>query len=167
MVDRAQREAVDDRGDALGLDVGDDVRRLDERPLAQRADRATVPVGAHDVELEALLVQADSGLVRGVSPDVRPGDQAARLHVLDGQPGLEHDGAGRWIVGRDEHRRDDEYCPGASAAEVDEWRPHARRGAQRAVVGLVDRTRAIGVREEGAGLIEGVRVGVLERRHER
>jgi hypothetical protein len=51
VVDRAQRDAVDDRGDAFLLDVGDDVRGLDEFALAQRADRAAMAVGAHDVEL--------------------------------------------------------------------------------------------------------------------
>ena len=52
------------------LDVRDDVRRLDEFTLAQRADRAAVAVGAHDVELEALLVQPVARLTRGVGADV-------------------------------------------------------------------------------------------------
>ena len=93
VMDRAQRQPVDDGGDALGLDVGDDVRGLDERALAQRADRAAVPVGAHHVELEALLMQPDARLAGRVRAHVRSRDEPARLHVLDRQAGLEHDGA--------------------------------------------------------------------------
>ena|SRR5918995_2443560 len=46
VMDRAQGEAVDDCGDARGLDVRDDVHRLDQLAFAQGADRAAVPVGA-------------------------------------------------------------------------------------------------------------------------
>ena len=53
VVDSAERDAVDDGGDALVLGVGNDVGRLDELALMQRADRAAVAVSAHDVELEA------------------------------------------------------------------------------------------------------------------
>jgi hypothetical protein len=44
MVDRAERQAIDDRGDSLGICVVDDVGRLDERLLAERADRAPATV---------------------------------------------------------------------------------------------------------------------------
>ena len=87
VMDRAQRQAVDDGRDAFGLGVGDDVRRLYERALAQRADRAAVAVGAHDVELEALLMEPDPRLARRVRAHVRAGNEPARLHVLDGRPG--------------------------------------------------------------------------------
>src|SRR4051794_34955721 len=49
MVDRAEGEAVDDRGDAFGLGVFDDVGCLDEGRLAQRTDRAPLAVGTEDV----------------------------------------------------------------------------------------------------------------------
>src|SRR5262245_20144592 len=70
MVDRAERDPVDDCGDALVLGVGDDVGGLDELALAQGADRAAVAVGAHDVELEALLMQPVARLARGVRPQI-------------------------------------------------------------------------------------------------
>lgn len=41
-MNRAQGPAIDDRGDALRVDVGHDVGGLDERALSQRADRAPV-----------------------------------------------------------------------------------------------------------------------------
>jgi hypothetical protein len=63
-------EAVDDGGDALWIDVGHDVGGLDERALTQRADRAAVAVGAHHVELEALLVEPDPRVAGGVGADV-------------------------------------------------------------------------------------------------
>jgi hypothetical protein len=43
---------------------------LDELALAERADGAAVTVGAHDVELEALLVEPVTRLPRGVSAHV-------------------------------------------------------------------------------------------------
>lgn len=49
-------------------------------------------------------------------------------------------------------------------AEVHERRLKLERGAQRTVVGLVDRAAAIGVAEQRAGLVECVGVGILERR---
>src|SRR6185312_7469780 len=45
MVNRAQRESVDDRGDASRVRVADDVRRLDEGLFAKRADRTSMPRG--------------------------------------------------------------------------------------------------------------------------
>jgi hypothetical protein len=65
-VDHAEREAVDNSRDALGLDVRDDVGRLDERAFAQRADGAVASIGPHDVDLEALLVDPDASLARGL-----------------------------------------------------------------------------------------------------
>ena len=67
VVDRAQREAVDDGGDARWVGVGNDVGGLDDGALAQCADRAAVAVRAHDVEPEALLVQSDARLARCVA----------------------------------------------------------------------------------------------------
>lgn len=82
----------------------------------------------------------------------------ARLHVLHGQPGFEHDGSRRWFVGCDEHWRDDEVLTRRERAEVDQRRLQLERGATRAVIGLVDRHAAIRIRDERGGLVE--RVGV-------
>ena len=46
---------------------------------------------------------------------------------------------------------------GRERAEVDERRLQLERGAQRAVVGLVDRAGAVGVRERAAGRVEARR----------
>jgi len=62
-------------------------------------------------------------------------------------------------------RRDDPVLAWRERAKVHDRRLQLVGGAQRAVVGLIDRTGAVGIRERLA--IEGVRVGVLERRRER
>ena len=64
VVDGAQGQTVDNRGDALGLAIGDDVCRLHQVALTQHADRTAVAIGAHDVELEALLVEPVARLAR-------------------------------------------------------------------------------------------------------
>lgn len=122
---------------------------------------------AHHVELEALLVKADARITSGVGADVRRGHQAARLHVLDREAGLEHDDLRGRIVGGHEHRGDDQILARRQSAEVDERRLQLDCGEERAVVGLVDRTRAVRVGEQCAGLVERVGVWVVERRRER
>ena len=76
VVDRAEREPVDDGGDAFGLEVGNDMCGLQERSLTQRADGASLAVSTHDVELEALLVgRTRASLVayaRTSGPETRP-----------------------------------------------------------------------------------------------
>jgi hypothetical protein len=160
MVDRTQRQAVHDGGDALRFEVGNDVRGLDERSFAQRADRAAVAAGAHDVELEALLVQTDPRVARRVRADVGSGDQAAGLHVLDRQAGLQDDGTCCGVVSGHEHRRDDEVLAGGEGAEVHQRRLEIQRRAQGAVIGLVDCARAVGVYERRSSLVE--RIGGTE-----
>jgi hypothetical protein len=166
VVNGAQREAVDNRGDALGLDVGNDVGGLDKGALTQRADRAPVPVGAHHVELEALLVKPDPSVARRIRTDVRARDQASGPHVLDREPGLEHHGARRRVIAGDEHRRDHEVLARREGTKVDEWCLELVRGSQRAVIRLLDRAGAVGIGEQRAGLVERVGVGVVERRRE-
>ena len=99
--------------------VGNDVRRLDELTLAQRADRAAMPVRAHHVELEALLVEPVSRCARRVGADVPSGDQATRLHVLHRQAGFEYDDACPWSSAVT-NRSDDEVLARREGAEVDE-----------------------------------------------
>src|SRR4051812_43671345 len=89
VMERAEREAVDDRGDPFRLDVGNDMRGLHEGALAERADRAAVAIGAHHLELEALLMQPDARLAGRVRAHLRPGHEATRLHLLDRQAGLD------------------------------------------------------------------------------
>jgi hypothetical protein len=57
--------------------------------------------------------------------------------------------------------------PGCEPAEVDEWGLELERRSQGAVVGLVDRAAAVGVREQRVSLVERVGVGILERRGQR
>jgi hypothetical protein len=150
-----------------GVDIGHDVGRLDERALAQRADRAAVAVGAHHVELEALLVEPDPRVAGGVRADVWTRNQATGLHVLDGQAGLELDDLRGRVVRGHEHRGDNEVLARRQRAEVHERRLELVGGAERAVVGLVDRTCAIGGSEQRAGLVERVGVRIVERRRQR
>jgi hypothetical protein len=90
-------------------------------------------------------------------------DQPAGLHVLDWEPGFEDDSTSQGVVGGDEHRRDDEILARRERTEVDERGLQLEGGAQRAVVGLVDRAAAVRVHEQPARLVEGVCIGVLER----
>jgi hypothetical protein len=60
VVNRAQGESIDDGRDSLRFRVFDDVRGLDESRLAQRADRAPLPIRTQNVAAEALLMQAQS-----------------------------------------------------------------------------------------------------------
>jgi hypothetical protein len=70
MVNRAQRESVDDRGDAFWVRVVDDVRRLDEGLFAKGADCASMPIRTQDVDAEPLLVQSNPDLGQGVAADL-------------------------------------------------------------------------------------------------
>lgn len=162
MVDRAEVQSVDDGGDSCRLDVGNDVGGLNEGALAQRADRAATAISAHDVELEALLVQPVARFDGRVRADVRTRDEADRLHVLDGQAGFQHDHPRTRVVRRDEHRRDHEVLTRRQRPEVDDRRLQCEGSAQCAVVRLVDRSVPVGVAETRARVVEGVGVGVLE-----
>jgi hypothetical protein len=64
-------------------------------------------------------------------------------------------------------RRDDQVLRARERAEVHERRLQLERGPQRSVVGLVDRTRPVGVRERATGRVEGIGVRVLQRRRQR
>jgi len=70
VVNGAERQSIDDRRDPGRLDVWNDVRGLNERSFAERADRAAVAVRAHDVDLEALLVEAMARFSRRVRAHV-------------------------------------------------------------------------------------------------
>ena len=87
VMDRAEGESVDNGGDALRLAVGHDVRRLHELALAERADRAPVLVGAHDVELEALLVEPVARFAGRVCADVGPDTSPPGCMSCTGRPG--------------------------------------------------------------------------------
>ena len=110
-------------------------------------------------------MQAIARLARGVGAHIDRRHQAARLHVLQREPDVECDDAGRRVIGGHEGRCDDPVLPGREPAEVHERRLQLVRGAQRAVVGLIDRAGAVGVRERCP--VEGVRVRILKRRRER
>jgi hypothetical protein len=95
----------------------------------------------------------------------RAANQTARLHVLHRKPGIERDDAGGRVVGGHEGRRDDPILAGRERTEVHDRRLQFVSGPECAVVGLIDRAGAVGVRERCP--VEGVRVGILERGRER
>jgi Domain of unknown function (DUF4839) len=75
---------------------------------------------------------------------------------LHGQAGLEDDHARNRVVGGDEHRRDDQLPPRRERAEVHERCLEIERGAERAVVSLVECTCTVGVGERTADSVERV-----------
>lgn len=66
VMDCAQREAVDHCCAAERVTVLDDVRRLEQRRLLERADRAAGAVGLQDGAAEAMLVKSIRRLARRV-----------------------------------------------------------------------------------------------------
>ena len=114
MVDRAQRDAVDDDRGAARIAVVDDVRRLQQRCLAQPADRAARGVRAQHCGAEAVLMQPDDRLARRVASDVFAGNKAGGRGVGDRKAGLELDELGAFVDGDDERgRATTAYWPGA------------------------------------------------------
>jgi len=167
VVDGAQREAVDDRGDALLVRVLDDVRGLDQRGLAQRADRAAAAVGAQHVEPEAVLVQAGADLAHRVGAVVGGALQALVLEVGDRKADLERDDARDGVVARDEDGLEDHVLARCEAVEVDERHLLGERCAQRSVIGLVDGAGSVVVDDRPRGGVELVVVGAWLARHRR
>jgi hypothetical protein len=84
-----------------------------------------------------------------------------------GRPGSSTTTRAAKVVRGDEHRRDDEVLARRQGAEVDERSLQRVRGTQRAVVRLIARARAVGVREERSVCVERVRVRVVERGRQR
>ena len=109
-------------------------------------------------------MQAVARLACGVGAQIRRRDEPARLDVLHRQARVERDHPRPRVVGGHERRSDDPVLAGRERAEVDDRRLQLEGGAQRAVVGLVNRAGAVGVGERAAGGVEGIRVGILEDR---
>lgn len=82
------------------------------------------------------------------------GHQAARLvptaSCLRRQPDLERDHAGRQIVARYIHGRHENDLARGNSHEIDQRQLIGERGPERAVVGLVDRPRAVVVEDRAA-----------------
>ena len=135
--------------------------RLNELSLLERTDRAALAVGAEDVDAEPLLVKPNPDVAHRVCPDVGRRDESCRRRVRDRQSDLERDRAGRRIVTRDVHGRDDNELAGRDPHEVDQRHLLGERSAERAVVGLVDRSCSVVVEDRAARWIDVV---VIRRR---
>jgi hypothetical protein len=95
VMDRAQRDSVDDRGYAARIPVIDDVCSLEKRRLAQPADGAPSCVCAKDSSAEAVLMQSEYGLARRIATHVRIGHEACVRHVGKWQTCFELDETAR------------------------------------------------------------------------
>ena len=131
---------------------------LDEFALAQRTDRAAVPVGAQHVLAEALLMEPDPHLAEGIRSSIGRGDRSAGLGVHKWYADLQdHPTLLRQVPG-DEDRGNDHVLARRDAVEVDERALELMGGAQRAVVRLVGSAGAVVVDDRAVGL-EDVVVG--------
>ena len=137
------------------------MRRLDERRLLERADRATLAVGAKHVDPESLLVQPDPDLGQGVCAGIRRGNESGGGCIRERQPDLQRDHTCSRIIVRHVDRRDDHKLAGSDAHEVDQRHLLGEGSAQRAVIRLVDRASAIVVEDRAARRIDVV---VIRRR---
>lgn len=70
VVNRTEREAVDDRRDSARASIFDDVGRLHQRLLPQCADGAPMSVRGQHTLAKTVLVKPATGLLQGVGTDV-------------------------------------------------------------------------------------------------
>ena len=82
MVDRTESQPVADHRRSLLMCVLDDVGCLNQRPLSEGTDRASVAVRAEHLEAELMLMQSVFHLPNGVTPDVSIGSNPCRIVPL-------------------------------------------------------------------------------------
>ena len=88
MMYRAESKPVHHSGHAFLLAILHDVRCLNQRGLAEGADRAAMLVGPEDVLAETLLVKSKLDLSKRVASRIGRGDQTLAAHVGSRQSDL-------------------------------------------------------------------------------
>ena len=134
MVDRAQRDPVDNRRRAPPIAIVDYVGRLEKRGLTQAAHRTSRRISAQNGRPKAVLVQANERFTSRVPAEVFIRHEARRRCVGSGQPDFELYKSTRAIDGHDKRRRDDCVLPRCNAPEVDQWYCEVVGAKQRPVV---------------------------------
>lgn len=158
VMDRTESKSVHDCSDALWRGVGNNVCRLNEVALTQRADCAAMGIRPQNVLSEPVLMQPDPYFPERVLTGVGGGNRPPGLCVGQSDTHLEDDHPLPRVILRHEHWRDDHVLTRGYPDEVDERALGKVRGAQSAIVRLVDGARSVVVNDGTIGL-EDIVVG--------
>src|SRR5215213_7072902 len=148
MMDAAEAYAVADLRFAT-FRVGEDVGSVEQAHLLEPTDRALVAVGGQNPPAEPCLVNAHLHLARGIpslNRIVRQNSLALFEVANHLSLGDEYLAAYRVVID-DEAGIERPVPTWARPDEVDNRHPQCVCGAQRAVVGLVDFARSVGVQD--------------------